>query len=224
MLFGGAGSRFSFGVFLRPVTEEFEWSRASMAGALAVAGLATGALRPVAGMLVDRYDPKRVVAIGVLIGGLALAGMSTVQQLWHLYALFVIMGIGFTLASPVATAKIVGAWFTRRRALAMSIAGTGSAAGETALVPVAALAVVFIGWREGYLILAGVLVFFTLPLMLLFLKSRPDPGQHADDPDGFAEPGKSENYESSSDPNVGMSFGQACRTGLFWRLTLGFFI
>ena len=224
MLFGGAGSRFSFGVFLRPVTEEFEWSRASMAGALAVAGLATGALRPVAGMLADRYDPKRVVAIGVLIGGLALAGMSTVQQLWHLYALFVIMGIGFTLASPAATAKIVGAWFTRRRALAMSIAGTGSAAGETALVPVAALAVVFIGWREGYLILAGVLVFFTLPLMLLFLKSRPDPGQHADDPDGFAEPGKSENYESSSDPNVGMSFGQACRTGLFWRLTLGFFI
>ena len=195
-----------------------------MAGALAVAGLATGALRPVAGMLVDRYDPKRVVAIGVLIGGLALAGMSTVQQLWHLYALFVIMGIGFTLASPAATAKIVGAWFTRRRALAMSIAGTGSAAGETALVPVAALAVVFIGWREGYLILAGVLVFFTLPLMLLFLKSRPDPGQHADDPEGFAEPGKSENYESSSDPNVGMSFGQACRTGLFWRLTLGFFI
>ena len=195
-----------------------------MAGALAVAGLATGALRPVAGMLVDRYDPKRVVAIGVLIGGLALAGMSTVQQLWHLYALFVIMGIGFTLASPAATAKIVGAWFTRRRALAMSIAGTGSAAGETALVPVAALAVVFIGWREGYLILAGVLVFFTLPLMLLFLKSRPDPGQHADDPDGFAEPGKSENYESSSDPNVGVSFGQACRTGLFWRLTLGFFI
>ena len=195
-----------------------------MAGALAVAGLATGALRPVAGMLVDRYDPKRVVAIGVLIGGLALAGMSTVQQLWHLYALFVIMGIGFTLASPAATAKIVGAWFTRRRALAMSIAGTGSAAGETALVPVAALAVVFIGWREGYLILAGVLVFFTLPLMLLFLKSRPDPGQHADDPDGFAEPGKSENYESSSDPNVGMSFGQACRTGLFWRLTFGFFI
>ena len=195
-----------------------------MAGALAVAGLATGALRPVAGMLADRYDPKRVVAIGVLIGGLALAGMSTVQQLWHLYALFVIMGIGFTLASPAATAKIVGAWFTRRRALAMSIAGTGSAAGETALVPVAALAVVFIGWREGYLILAGVLVFFTLPLMLLFLKSRPDPGQHADDPEGFAEPGKSENYESSSDPNVGMSFGQACRTGLFWRLTLGFFI
>ena len=66
------------------------------------------------------------------------------------------MGIGFTLASPGAVAKIIGAWFTKRRALAMSIAGTGSAAGETALVPIAALAVAFIGWREGYLILAGI--------------------------------------------------------------------
>ncbi len=224
MLFGGAGSRFSFGVFLKPVTEEFEWSRASMAGALATAGLATGALRPVAGMLADRYDPKQVVAIGVLIGGLSMAGMSFIQELWHLYALFIFMGIGFTLASAAATAKIVGAWFTRRRALAMSIAGTGSAAGETALVPIAALAVVFIGWQQGYLILAGILVFFTLPLMLLFLKSRPGPGQHADEPDGIAERELTGSYEGSTDPNTGMSFGQACRTGLFWRLTLGFFI
>ena len=53
MLFGGAGSRFSFGVFLKPVTEEFDWSRGSLAGALAIAGLATGALRPIAGMLAE---------------------------------------------------------------------------------------------------------------------------------------------------------------------------
>lgn len=224
MLFGGAGSRFSFGVFLKPVTGEFEWSRASLAGALAIAGLATGVLRPVAGMLADRYDPKRVAATGVLIGGLALAGMSTVQELWHVYTLFVVMGIGFTLASPAAIAKIIGAWFTRRRALAMSIAGTGSAAGETALVPVAALAVVFIGWREGYLILAGILLLLILPLVLLLLKSRPGSGQHADEPDGPYESNKRGPEGASADPNRGMSFGRACRTGLFWRLTLGFFI
>ena len=104
MLFGGAGSRFSFGVFLKPVTEEFDWSRGSLAGALAIAGLATGALRPVAGMLADRYDPKKIAASGVLVGGLALAGMSLVQDLWHVYVLFVIMGIGGTLASPGAVA------------------------------------------------------------------------------------------------------------------------
>ena len=92
MLFGGAGSRFSFGVFLKPVTEEFDWSRASLAGALAIAGLATAALRPLAGWLADKYDPKIVAVTGVLMGGLALAGMSSVRELWHVYVLFLITG------------------------------------------------------------------------------------------------------------------------------------
>jgi sugar phosphate permease len=224
MLFGGAGSRFSFGVFLKPVTEEFDWTRGSLAGALAIAGLATGGLRPVAGLLADRYDPKIVASVGVLIGGLALAGMSLVQGLWHVYLLFIIMGIGFTLASPGAVAKIIGAWFTKRRALAMSIAGTGSAAGETALVPIAALAVAFIGWREGYLILAGILLILILPLVFLLLKSRPGPGEHADKAENGDENDETDLSRESADPNVGMSLGQACRTGLFWRLTIGFFI
>ena len=111
MLFGGAGSRFSFGIFLKPVTEELDWTRGSLAGAIAIAGLATGGLRPVAGILADRYDPKTVAAIGVAIGGLALAGMSAVQELWHAYILFIVMGIGFTLASPAAVANhVVALW------------------------------------------------------------------------------------------------------------------
>jgi len=224
MLFGGAGSRFSFGVFLKPVTEEFDWTRGSLAGALAVAGLATGGLRPIAGMLADKYDPKKVASIGVLIGGLALAGMSQVQELWHVYTLFIIMGVGFTLASPGAVAKIVGAWFTRRRGLAMSIAGTGSAAGETALVPTAAIAVAYIGWREGYMILAGILLILILPLVFFLLKSRPGPGEHADGADDETVSSEGDLSKGSADPNAGMSFGQACRTGLFWRLTIGFFI
>jgi len=223
MLFGGAGSRFSFGIFLKPVTEEFDWTRGSLAGAIAIAGLATGALRPVAGILADRYDPKTVAATGVVIGGLALAGMSAVQELWHAYALFIVMGIGFTLASPGAVAKIVGAWFTRRRALAMSIAGSGSAVGETALVPIAALAVAFIGWREGYLILAGILLILILPLVVLLIKSRPGLGEHADAVERNDLVGNGLKNDPAN-PNVGMSFMQACRTGLFWRLTIGFFI
>jgi sugar phosphate permease len=228
MLFGSAGSRFSFGVFLRPVTGEFDWSRGSLAGALAIAGLATGGLRPVAGMLADRYDPKLIAVSGVLIGGLALAGMSFVQELWHVYVLFVVMGIGGTLASPGAVAKIVGAWFTRRRALAMSVAGTGSAVGESSMVPIAALAVAFIGWREGYLILAGILLFLILPLVFLLLRSKPRPGQHADDPDidlrDEMETDTTTVAKGSANPNIGLSLGQACKTGLFWRLALGFFI
>ena len=60
VLFATAGSRFSFGVFLDPITNEFTWSRASIAGALAIAGLVTGVFRPIAGILADKYQPKNI--------------------------------------------------------------------------------------------------------------------------------------------------------------------
>jgi hypothetical protein len=95
-------------------------------------------------------------------------------------------------------------------------------------VPIAALAVVFIGWREGYLILAGILLFLILPLVFLLLRSRPRPGQHADEADidnlGEAAGGTAVVAKGSANPNIGLSLGQACKTGLFWRLALGFFI
>jgi hypothetical protein len=94
------------------------------------------------------------------------------------------------------------------------------------MVPIAALAVVFIGWREGYLILAGILLFLILPLVFLLLRSRPRPGQHVDEPgiDNLVEAETTVLAKGSANPNIGLSLGQACRTGLFWRLALGFFI
>ena len=98
---------------------------------------------------------------------------------------------------------------------------------KTALVPTAALAVAYIGWREGYLILAGILLAVILPLVILLLRSRPGPGQHADGADISGDPNTIDERDlsrHSADPNAGMSLGQACRTGLFWRLSIGFFI
>jgi len=74
------------------------------------------------------------------------------------------------------------------------------------------------------MILGAILIVLILPLVFFLIKSRPSPGQHAD---GYIEGEDSDEVDfskGSADPNVGMSLGQACRTGLFWRLTIGFFI
>ena len=52
--FGVAGGQFSFGVFLKPMTEEFGWSR----GSLSLAFMISVLLRPLAGYLANRYSPK----------------------------------------------------------------------------------------------------------------------------------------------------------------------
>lgn len=230
VLFGTAGSRFSFGVFLRPLTEEFDWSRGSLSGALAVAGLATGLLRPVAGSLSDRYDARYVAGIGLVMGGIALLGLSRIGELWQLYALFLLMGIGFTLASPATLTKLVSARFVRRRSLALSLAGSGSAVGETALVPLAAVVLTLGGWRSSYVVLGIILLAVVLPVSSFLLSSwfaRRNSSEAEDEENASA--GSPSRLTSAGAPacawmpDDGMSLKQAVRTPIFWALTAGFF-
>ena len=229
VLFGTAGSRFSFGVFMKPLVDEFDWSRGSLSGALAVAGLATGLLRPLAGWLADRFDARYVAGSGLLIGGIALLGLSRIDVLWQFYLLFLMMGIGFTLASPATLTRLVSERFTKRRGLALSLAGSGSAIGETALVPLSAVALTISGWRSAYVVLGVVILLVVLPLSS-FLLSTWLGRRTGGDVREAEEPVKELRERSKDDgplcmwaPNEGMSLGQAARTPMFWALTAGFF-
>ncbi|MDP6824471.1 MAG: MFS transporter [Dehalococcoidia bacterium] len=225
VLFGAAGSRFSFGVFLTPLTEDFGWSRSSMSGALAVAGLATAFLRPVAGYLSDRFDPVKMALIGMAMAGLALLGLSQINQLWQLYTLFLIMGSGFTLASPATLTRLISSVFTKRRSLALSLAGSGSAIGETTLVPISAVVLTLGGWRSAYIVLSMLVLVVIIPVSYRLLKSKFVPEVDDRDP---AEITKVNQKESEGPacawaPDQGMSLKQAARTPIFWALTFGFF-
>ena len=68
------GLYFSFSVFLVPLVEEFRWSRGLTAGALSLSTIVQGLLAPVAGILVDRFGPRRVILTGaVLLSGASWA-------------------------------------------------------------------------------------------------------------------------------------------------------
>ena len=227
VLFGTAGSRFSFGVFLTPLTDDFGWSRGSLSGALAVAGLATGLMRPFAGALADRFDPVRVALSGVLLGGLALLGLSSINHLWQLYLLFLVMGIGFTLASPATLTKLVSERFTHRRGLALSLAGSGSAVGETALVPLSAVVLTLSGWRPAYVVLAVILLLVIVPVSYALLRRASRPV--ADSGIAGSETASRERRQETGRPacawmpDEGMSLRQAIKTRMFWALSAGFF-
>ena len=225
VLFGAAGSRFSFGVFLNPMTEEFGWSRGSLTGALAIAGLATAFLRPVAGYLADHYDPVKMALLGMAMAGVALFGLSQIQQIWQLYALFLLMGSGFTLSSPATMTKLISSVFTKRRSLALSLAGSGSAIGETTLVPLSAGVLTLGGWRSAYIVLGAVLVILIIPASYRLLKTKFVPEVDDRDLEAMAQANQKSGKGPACAwmPDDGMSLKQAARTPMFWALSFGFF-
>ncbi|MBI4285362.1 MAG: MFS transporter, partial [Chloroflexi bacterium] len=52
------GAMFSFGVFFKPISEEFGWTRAVVSGAYSLNGGLFGFLAIIAGRLIDRFGPR----------------------------------------------------------------------------------------------------------------------------------------------------------------------
>jgi sugar phosphate permease len=81
----------AFGIFQVPILNEFHWDRGDFAIALSIHLVFSGLAAPVAGGLIDRFGPRRVMPIGALMTALALILMSRGSALWHFYVAFGLM-------------------------------------------------------------------------------------------------------------------------------------
>lgn len=224
--FGVAGGQFSFGVFLKPMTEEFGWSRASLSLAFAVTFMLSGLLRPVAGYLADRYSPKTAVLSGVTVMGTILLLIPFIGNLAQLYALFAVMSIGITLGTGPILTKVVSGWFHTRRGLTLGLVSGAGSFGAMILVPAASLFLVLFDWKEAYWFLALLLLLLVLPAGFLLIRNRPqDLGL---EPMGASDRGLGggRGAITSGERLLGRdaTFGEALRTPLFVRLTMGYFV
>ena len=224
--FGVAGSQFSFGVFLKPMTEEFEWSRATLSLAFGTTFMLSGLLRPVAGYLSDRYSPRMVALAGVALTGSMLLLLPLIGNLVHLYLIFAVMSLGITLGTGPSLTKIVSGWFYKNRGVTLSLITGGGSVGAIILVPAASAFLVVFDWKEAYLFLGVLLLLFILPTGIFLIRNRPE--------DMGLEPQRDQVSEAAQAGSASeiprqlviqdSTFGQALRTPIFWRLTFGYFV
>lgn len=167
------GIRHSFSVFFPSILDEFSWSRASTSLMLSLNVLVYGFMAPVAGRLGDRWNPKKVMVIGVLFLSLITAGCSLAANLWHFWVLFgLMMPLGTALAGWPLIGPALSNWFTDRRGLVMGLSQCGIGLSFVYGI-ISELAIERLGWRHAYFVLAGLLVAVLLPLYLFFFHFRP---------------------------------------------------
>src|SRR3954470_17067241 len=81
-LLASTGIRAVFGVYIKPMEAEFGWSRGALSGAAAISLLLLGAPGPFVARLADRWGPRRVIVLALLLLGVGTIGSSFVQKLW----------------------------------------------------------------------------------------------------------------------------------------------
>lgn len=214
MVLGGGLLFHAFGAYVKVLEEEFAWSRTELSLAFALQRVETGVLGPIHGWAVDRYGPRMIMLIGVVIFALSLAAFSQVNSLLGFYLVFALIAIGGSLSSMLSISVAVVNWFQRRRALALGVMSTGVAAGGL-VTPAVVLALEGWGWRTTAVVSGCLVLALGLPLASLV---RTRPGDHGRTPDGLPPAAAA---AAAAMPETSFTAREAMRTRAFWLLSLG---
>jgi len=209
------GTNRTFGVFLKPMLNEFGWSRANISGAFTLAMVVMGFGGFAAGRITDRIGPRPVI----LVCGIALAASymltSMIHSVWQFYVFYgIFAGIGLSVTTPLMS--LIARWFVKKRALMSSILTAGPAFGNMAMPLAFSVVIDGVGWRRSYVIMAGIALVFILASAVFV---RRDPGEVGLLPYG-ADEDKVKNTTSQSE---GMSVLSALRTNQYWLVSFLFF-
>lgn len=166
---------YTFGVFLKPLATSFQWSRTQVSLAFTLAALTVAASSPFIGRLLDRYPARRVVVPCTIVYGLAVASLAFLTpHLWHLYSVFIVLGLVGNGTSQLGYARVVSAWFDQGRGRALAAVMAGSGFGSMIFPPLAQAIISGYGWRVAYACLGMLILVIGVPLALLFLYEPPE--------------------------------------------------
>jgi len=162
------------------MTKEFGWSRTVVTSGNALGKLLVGPLFGfIAGWLIDKYGPRRLMLAGVLMMGVALVGLSFSNSLGLFYLFYVFNALGYVCGGPLPCQVLISRWFDKNRGKAMGIAYLGIGTGG-AIVPLIATGIEKnYGWHNSLAALGVLVVLIAFP-MVFFIKGSSAKGSQSD--------------------------------------------
>jgi MFS family permease len=210
----------AYGAYVVLLREEFGWSKTMLSAGFSMARAESGILGPIQGWLTDRFGPRVLIRVGVVIFALGFMLFSQINGPVAFFVTFFMIALGSSLGGFLPIGVAIVAWFRRHRALALSLSASGMAIGGL-LTPLVVLALENIGWRWTAFA-SGVLVLVVgLPLAQL-VHHRPEPQGWLPDGDPLRAPG-ADSAAPAPPLRAERNFTarQAMATRAFWFLAIG---
>lgn len=237
LTFSSMTGAYGLSLFYKRLTDYFGWGRTALAGAVSLSRLEAGFLGGIEGFLVDRFGPRIMILLGVIITGAGMVLLSRINTILAFYVIFILLvTAGRSLSSMVAIDTTVANWFIRRRGTAFGLLRSAVAVGAAGVIVVAWFIDMY-GWRMAFVATGIGTVLVGVPTALV-MRHRPE--QYGMMPDGETVVqervrnldirGGSEDAtdvakaQPEDEPDIGMSVMEALMTKPFWVLSFGFAI
>jgi MFS transporter, OFA family, oxalate/formate antiporter len=203
-------------IFYPELIKTFGWTQAQVTRPAQLLFLVVAMSSPFAGILLDRYDAKRMMLIG---GGLILAAFAwytRVNSLGEMLGVYVLYSVGITLGGILPSMRILTRWFVKKRGLAVGILLVGSSLGGAIFNQVAGGAIAAYGWRTALLILGLIATALVILPVLFLVKNTPE--EIGLLPDGATDSGSRSVSAQAEAPGAG--FKAAVASPTFYLLLL----
>jgi MFS family permease len=164
------------------MVRQFGWTRAQVTSGNALSRLVVGPVFGfLAGWMVDRFGPRRLMIAGILMAGVAVIGLGSISTLPWFYFFYMVNALGYVCGGPLPAQVVVSRWFVESRGKAMGLAYLGIGFGG-ALVPwISHLLVSRFGWQTALRVLGILIVVLALPLAVLMKEAPRGNVKHSGD-------------------------------------------
>jgi MFS family permease len=153
--------------------KEFGWSRATLTSGNAVGKVLVGPLFGfIAGWMIDRHGPKRMMMVGALFAGISLIGLSITNSLWMFYSFYIFNALGYVFGGPLPCQVLLSRWFDKNRGKAMGIAYLGIGIGGALVPKISAGLESNFGWHSAISTVGILVILLAFPLAI-FIKDSP---------------------------------------------------
>jgi MFS family permease len=157
------------------MVQQFGWTRAQVTSGNALSKLVVGPVFGfIAGWIIDRFGPRRVMMVGILMAGGALVGLGLVSTLGMFYLFYFFNALGYVCGGPLPNQVLVSRWFDKSRGKAMGFAYLGIGIGGATVPWVSHGLIQHFGWQSALRLLGGLIILLSFPLAFL-VKEAPSP-------------------------------------------------
>ena len=207
----------SYGAYAVVFNQEFGWSMTLLAVAYTLTRVESGLLGPVQGWMADRYGPRLIISIGLLMHGVGLLCLTMVETLPVYYLSVIIISVGISLGGYQTLMVSIVNWFQRHRTKAIALTQLGHSLGGLS-VPVLAYGLEQFGWRVIAAASGFTVIFLGIPLVQ-HIRHRPE--EKGEVVDGKITAENSNNSVEINNEIVSVSWQNAIRTRAFWFISAG---
>jgi MFS family permease len=167
------------------MVRQLGWTRAQVTSGNALSKLVVGPLFGFfAGWMVDRFGPRKLIIVGILMAGAALVGLGSISTLGMFYFFYLLNALGYVCGGPLPIQVLLSRQFEKSRGKAMGIAYLGIGLGGAAVPWISHSLVQFWGWQAALRALGLLIVAIALPAAFL-IKDQP-PLRDASEPKNWA--------------------------------------